>query len=113
MVLKGHSFIKRYQDYFNELRRFLSTAKLESGDEYLTKWTGAFIAALEENNLPLALLQLIKQHRENHPTQFIKAFGHYIRQAPRAEWESLKLKFSRNHIPQSKGFWGAVARVLG
>lgn len=113
MVLKGHPFLERYLDYFNELRRFLSTAKLDSGDEYLRKWAGAFIAALEENNLPLGLLQLIKQHRENHPTQFIKAFGHYIRQAPTAEWEPLKLRFSRNHIPQSKGFWGAVARIFG
>lgn len=113
MVLKGHPFIKRHQDYFNELRRFLSTARLESGEEYLTKWTGAFIAALEENSLSHGLSQLIMKNRLKHPTLFIKAFGQYIRQAPKSDWDSLALHFTRNHIPKSRGFWSSFTRLFG
>lgn len=112
MVIKGHPFIKFHQQYFNDLRRFLSTSNLQSGNEYLKQWKGAVFSALRENDLAPDLNKLLNTFENKHSTEFIKAFGYYIRNASVREWKSLRFEFSRFQVPISSGFWSKISKLF-
>tara|TARA_B100000497_G_C7679729_1_gene411153 strand:+ start:1215 stop:2291 length:1077 start_codon:yes stop_codon:yes gene_type:complete len=100
MVMKDHPFLRCHQQYFNDLRRFLSIHKPQNGQDYLEKWQEAFVAALNENNLSQGLVQIINKSKKQHPTLFIKSFGSYINSTSNKEWQNIKLKFDRSKVPQ-------------
>lgn len=99
MVLKDHAFIAQHRNYFNDLRRYLSTKNLKSGEEYLELWKAGFTAALLENKLDLSLKLLIESLQESHPEHFIKKFGKFIKDAKAKQLEGVHLSFNRLQIP--------------